>query len=119
MSRLDQARVVIARGARGIGAATAKRVAAEEAHVMVGDLRGETAPDRRGREGIGCNAIDPGAITTENQMEMVTDEERAIVQQMTPPPRLGAAAVVAFLLPSDGAWVNGQIWAAQSSPGAQ
>ena len=69
MQGLEDKRVVVAGGAIGIGAATAKRLAAEGAQVVIGDLNAEGARataerhqvrgrDRRGRRlrhGGRCN----------------------------------------------------------------
>lgn len=78
--------------------------------------------ERWGREGVRCNAVDPGITLTENQLEMVSDEERAVVLQAARSDRFGEpdeqAAVVSFLLSDEARWVNGQTWVSASSHGA-
>ena len=70
---------------------------------------------RWGKEGVRSNAIDPGMTLTQNQLEMVTDEERALIMQAVRAPRFGEpeeiAAMVAFLLSDEAAWINGQTYA--------
>jgi NAD(P)-dependent dehydrogenase (short-subunit alcohol dehydrogenase family) len=68
---------------------------------------------RCGKEGIRANGVAPGLVITPTVAAMgVTDVQRAALKR-TPSPRLGRpediAAMVAFLLSDDGAWVNGQV----------
>jgi len=68
---------------------------------------------RWGKEGIRANGVAPGLVITPTVAAMgVTDVQRAALRR-TPSPRLGRpediAAMVAFLLSEDGAWVNGQV----------
>jgi NAD(P)-dependent dehydrogenase (short-subunit alcohol dehydrogenase family) len=78
--------------------------------------------ERWGREGVRCNAIDPGMVLTGNSLEMVSDEERNAMRKIARSPRLGEpgdiAAMVAFLLSDDALWINGQTYVASSHAGA-
>jgi NAD(P)-dependent dehydrogenase (short-subunit alcohol dehydrogenase family) len=66
---------------------------------------------RWGRDGIRCNSVSPGIIAR-------NDEEAEALQatrrREPRSPRAGRpddiAAIVAYLLSDDGAWVNGQVW---------
>jgi NAD(P)-dependent dehydrogenase (short-subunit alcohol dehydrogenase family) len=69
---------------------------------------------RWGKEGIRANAIAPGLVRTERNLEILQDEDTlALVLGTMRSPRVGApediAAMVAFLASSDGEWVNGQV----------
>jgi NAD(P)-dependent dehydrogenase (short-subunit alcohol dehydrogenase family) len=78
---------------------------------------------RWGKENIRSNAIDPGVTLTENQREMVTDEERAGMMMAVRAPRFGEpdeiAAMVAFLLSDEARWINGQVYPVSSMDGAR
>jgi NAD(P)-dependent dehydrogenase (short-subunit alcohol dehydrogenase family) len=68
---------------------------------------------RWGKEGIRANGVAPGLVITPTVAAMGdTDVQRAALRR-TPSPSLGRpediAAMVAFLLSDDGAWVNGQV----------
>ncbi|MET7773829.1 SDR family oxidoreductase [Nocardia sp. NPDC005366] len=69
---------------------------------------------RWGREGIRCNAVAPGFTATETIRSAPhwPDLEAAALKRMRSP-RVGEtgdiAAIVAFLMSEDGAWINGQI----------
>lgn len=77
---------------------------------------------RWGKEGIRSNAIDPGITLTQNQKDMVTDEERAMILQTVSSDHFGepeeVAAAVVFLLSSEARWVNGQTYGVGSQPAA-
>jgi NAD(P)-dependent dehydrogenase (short-subunit alcohol dehydrogenase family) len=78
---------------------------------------------RWGKEGIRSNAIDPGITLTENQLEMVTDEQREEIlpavksSDFGKPENVAASAV--FLLSEDAAWINGQTYPVSSMEGAR
>ncbi|NUP30064.1 MAG: SDR family oxidoreductase [Nocardia sp.] len=69
---------------------------------------------RWGREGIRCNAVAPGFTATDaiRSAPQWPDLEKAALGRMHSP-RVGepgdVAALVAFLLSDEGAWINGQI----------
>lgn len=69
------------------------------------------AKELRGRN-ITVNAVAPGPTATDLFLEGKTQEQVAALAKMPPLERLGTpediAAVVAFLVGPDGAWVNGQ-----------
>lgn len=68
---------------------------------------------RWGREGIRCNVVAPGFVTTDNSESRIPPEEQARLAEMVRSPRFGRAediaATVAFLLSDDGEWINGQL----------
>lgn len=78
---------------------------------------------RWGKEGVRSNAIDPGVTLTDNQLEMVSDEDRARMLPAVRSPRFGEpheiAAMVAFLLSDEAPWINGQTYPVSSSEGAR
>ena len=73
-------------------------------HVFAKELRGR---------GITVNAVAPGPVATSLFLDGKTDEQIAMFSKMPPLERLGQpediAAVVAFLVGPDAAWVNGQV----------
>ncbi len=68
---------------------------------------------RWGRDGVRCNLVAPGFIMTERGEEIIPAEQRAALADMLRSHRFGrpedVAAMVAFLLSSDGEWINGQL----------
>jgi len=70
---------------------------------------------RYGRQGIRCNAVAPGFITTETAARGIPPAQRQILERQNPMGRLGApediARVVGFLLSPDAGFVNGQVLA--------
>jgi len=66
---------------------------------------------RWGRDGIRCNSISPGVIARNDEME---DQLAAGNRREPRAPRAGrpedVAALAAYLLSDDGAWINGQVW---------
>jgi NAD(P)-dependent dehydrogenase (short-subunit alcohol dehydrogenase family) len=66
-----------------------------------------------GKEGIRANAIAPGLVLTDRIQESIDPSFRAMALKGARSPRLGrpddVAAMVAFLMSSDGEWVNGQV----------
>jgi NAD(P)-dependent dehydrogenase (short-subunit alcohol dehydrogenase family) len=66
-----------------------------------------------GKQGIRCNAINPGLIRTEGGKQNVQGALVEIMQANTPGPRLGTpediAATVAFLASDDAAYINGTV----------
>ena len=66
-----------------------------------------------GREGLRANAVAPGLVLTETAKANVSSEFREFAKAATRSDRLGdpadIAAMVAFLLSDDGAWINGQV----------
>jgi len=66
-----------------------------------------------GKQGIRCNAINPGLIRTEGGKQNVQGPMVEIMQANTPGPRLGRpediAATVAFLASDDAAYINGTV----------
>jgi NAD(P)-dependent dehydrogenase (short-subunit alcohol dehydrogenase family) len=69
---------------------------------------------RWGKDGIRCNAVAPGFTATEaiRSVPQWPELEAAALKRMRAP-RVGdpedVAALVAFLLSSEGAWINGQV----------
>jgi NAD(P)-dependent dehydrogenase (short-subunit alcohol dehydrogenase family) len=67
---------------------------------------------RWGREGVRANTIAPGMVPGKEMTANMTGEERSRLMGLHRSPRLGQpddiAAMVAFLLSEDGAWINGQ-----------
>lgn len=109
--------MIIAGGATGIGATTARRLAREGAHVIVADINlagaDETAHSvQRGRAGHGAD----GELA-----RVISDAERAAVLEKVRSPRLGRpedlAAMVTMLMSDDGEWVNGQVLAVNGGTG--
>ena len=68
---------------------------------------------RWGKEGVRANGVAPGMVITPTVAAMGVTEVQKAALRRTPSTRLGApgdiAAMVAFLLSDDGAWVNGQV----------
>ncbi len=68
---------------------------------------------RWGSEGIRCNAIAPGFVTTEQSLANISPEEQERLRAMIRSPRFGRpediAAMATFLLSDDGEWINGQL----------
>jgi len=68
---------------------------------------------RWGKQNIRCNAIQPGMIMTEKARGMEDVLPLDAIRAFTPAPRLGdpkdIAALTAFLLSDDSAFINGQI----------
>lgn len=68
---------------------------------------------RWGRDGIRCNLVAPGFIMTDRGEQIIPAEQRAALADMLRSNRFGraedVAAMVAFLLSSDGEWINGQL----------
>jgi NAD(P)-dependent dehydrogenase (short-subunit alcohol dehydrogenase family) len=68
---------------------------------------------RWGKEGIRANAIAPGPILTETVEAGLPTEFKEMMLNRILSPRIGrpqdVAATVAFLLSSEGEWINGQI----------
>lgn len=68
-----------------------------------------------GPKGVRCNGVMPGLVIGETQIQQndIALQERFLNE--VPTTRLGRpsdlAAVVAFLLSDDAAWINGQVWA--------
>jgi NAD(P)-dependent dehydrogenase (short-subunit alcohol dehydrogenase family) len=76
---------------------------------------------RWGREGIRCNLVAPGFVTTDNALSRIPDDEQQRLSAMIRSPRFGRpediAAMVAFLLSDDGEWINGQVHAVNGGTG--
>lgn len=68
---------------------------------------------RWGREGIRCNLVAPGFVTTDNALALIPAEEQERISSMLRAPRFGQpediAAMVSFLLSEDSEWINGQL----------
>lgn len=68
---------------------------------------------RWGKQGIRCNTLAPGVVLTENQLQTISDEQRAAIMETLPSPRFGRpedlAAMAALLLSDEGEWINGQL----------
>lgn len=68
---------------------------------------------RWGRKGIRANAVAPGLVLTENNLETMPEEVKVAALAHTRSTRLGApddiAATVVHLLSDDAAWINGQV----------
>jgi NAD(P)-dependent dehydrogenase (short-subunit alcohol dehydrogenase family) len=68
---------------------------------------------RWGTEGIRANAVAPGLVLTEATEQSIDEGFRSYALQLGRSNRLGRpgdiAAMVAFLLSSDGEWINGQV----------
>lgn len=66
-----------------------------------------------GRKGIRANAVAPGLVITEKNMQNLDPKFRDFALRGTRSRRLGQpddiAAMVAFLVSDDGEWVNGQV----------
>ncbi len=66
-----------------------------------------------GHQGIRANAVAPGVVPGEELLETMPDERRARILRMARSDRIGRAddiaAMVAFLLSDDGAWVTAQV----------
>lgn len=67
-----------------------------------------------GKQGVRANAICPGVVLTEAVKIHMNETQIAKALRYVPHERLGQpediAALVAFLVSQDGAWVNGQVW---------
>lgn len=76
---------------------------------------------RWGKDGIRCNAIAPGFVLTEQGLTNVPADEHQRLLEMVRSPRLGRAediaAMAAFLLSDDGAWINGQVYPVNGGTG--
>jgi NAD(P)-dependent dehydrogenase (short-subunit alcohol dehydrogenase family) len=66
-----------------------------------------------GKQGVRANAVAPGLVLTEKTQAGLDPSFRQMALRETRSPRLGRpddiAAMVAFLLSSDGEWINGQV----------
>ena len=66
-----------------------------------------------GKQGVRANAVAPGLVLTETIQESLDPSFRASVLKRSRSSRLGRpediAAMVAFLMSSDGEWINGQV----------
>lgn len=66
-----------------------------------------------GKKGIRANAVAPGLVLTETTQQGIDESFRAMALRGSRSPRLGRpddiAAMVAFLMSSDGEWINGQV----------
>ncbi len=100
------------------GALGPKHVAYASSKAGVNALTHHIA-SRWGRENIRCNAVSPGAVMSEAAMAMMSDEFKARVAAGLR--RLGrpvdVAAMVAFLLSDESAWVSGQVIHVNGGPG--
>ncbi|WP_328339895.1 SDR family oxidoreductase [Streptomyces violaceus] len=69
---------------------------------------------RWGKEGIRCNGVAPGVVMTDAFKQSDSEDVKAWALRSIRAPRLGEpedlAAVVAFLLSDDSAYVSGQVW---------
>jgi NAD(P)-dependent dehydrogenase (short-subunit alcohol dehydrogenase family) len=69
---------------------------------------------RWGRDNVRCNAVAPGPVFTETTRQYANDPLVRAMVESNALGRAGApeevAAVMAFLLSDDGAWVTGQVW---------
>jgi NAD(P)-dependent dehydrogenase (short-subunit alcohol dehydrogenase family) len=69
---------------------------------------------RWGKQGVRANAVAPGLVRTERNMERLEDERTlARIMETIRAPRVGKpddiAAMVAFLASDDGEWISGQV----------
>jgi NAD(P)-dependent dehydrogenase (short-subunit alcohol dehydrogenase family) len=66
-----------------------------------------------GKQGIRANAVAPGLVLTETTQENLDPAFKAMALKNSRSPRLGRpddiAAMVAFLMSTDGEWINGQV----------
>jgi NAD(P)-dependent dehydrogenase (short-subunit alcohol dehydrogenase family) len=66
-----------------------------------------------GHQGIRANAVAPGVVPGEELLETMPNDRRARILRMARSDRIGRAddiaAMVAFLLSDDGAWVTAQV----------
>jgi NAD(P)-dependent dehydrogenase (short-subunit alcohol dehydrogenase family) len=66
-----------------------------------------------GKQGVRCNGIAPGVVVTRTNSALLTDEDRAFLEQAHLTPRLGEpediARAVAFLASDDASFITGQI----------
>jgi NAD(P)-dependent dehydrogenase (short-subunit alcohol dehydrogenase family) len=66
---------------------------------------------RWGRDGIRCNSISPGVIARNDEMEaQLANNNRREPRAARAGRPEDVAALAAFLLSDDGAWINGQVW---------
>ncbi len=76
-----------------------------------------------GKQKIRANAIDPGIVLTENQIQSNTDEERAHILPFVNAPNFGEpddiASMIAYLLSDESKWINGQTYVVSSMDGAR
>lgn len=76
---------------------------------------------RWGKDGIRCNAIAPGFVTTDTSLASIPAAEQERLRTMIRSERFGhprdIAAMATFLLSDDGAWVNGQIYPVNGGTG--
>lgn len=68
---------------------------------------------RWGTDGVRCNSVAPGFVTTEQSLANIPLDFQEQVRSLVRSPRLGRpediAAMAAFLLSDDGEWINGQL----------
>lgn len=69
---------------------------------------------RWGKRGVRANAVAPGLVVTDRMEGALDQSFREMALRGTRSPRLGRpddiAAMVAFLMSSDGEWINGQVF---------
>jgi len=111
---------VVTGAASGIGLATARKLAAEGAAVVLGDIAEErlgpaveSIVAAYGKQGIRCNAVAPGVIMTANNLEYSGPELIGRYERHTLTPHLGTPAdvtnLVAFLFSDEAAFISGEI----------
>ena len=68
-----------------------------------------------GPRGIRVNAVSPGAVETDANSSLMSEEAKAYIRRATPLGRIGQpsdiAAGVAFLVSEDGCWMTGKVLA--------
>ena len=108
---------IVTGGASGLGAATARTIAAAGGNVVIADVNadaGNALAKELGPRNIRVNAINPGMVETEgvHTAGFIESDFRKQLESQTPLGRIGqpedVAPAAVFFASSDAAWITGE-----------